>query len=269
MPQLRFIVFGEPLWFKSFEFACSQEQVHSSLFGITDCLSTADTWGHAGSWACPAKDLVPPEMTSKCHYLLICREGRVIHSVRFVLESIFPVACWFCSETFQFLCDYLRTIIQKSFLLSLSWWLSGTMSWFLCLPLFEGIFPERIFGLYCFPPSANLLSCPNSLFSISFIGKALHGSYVEVWQHLVCFCVPGQPPHASLSWELQGLSFFWTLTVSLSPREKRNTQRKAGRVIWSLVLGAVAVQLASKFKTEGKLLSWNKSFNLLLHLTLF
>lgn len=60
----------------------------------------------------------------------------------------------------------------------------------------------------------------------------------------------------------------WTLTVSLSPREKRNTQSKAGRVIWSSVLGAVAVQLASKFKIEGKLLSWKKSSNLLLHLTL-
>lgn len=221
------------------------------------------------AWSRPSSGFVPPELTSKCQYLPICREGRGVHSVRFVSKSIFPIACWFCSETFQFLSDYLRTIIQKSFLLSLSWWLSGTMSWFLCLPLFEGIFPERTFGLYCFPPSANLLSCPNSLFSISFIGKALHGSYIDVWQHLFCFCVPGQPPHASLSWELQGLSFFWTLTVSLSPREERNIQSKAGRVTWSSVLGAVAVQLASKLKIEGKLLSWNKSSNLLLHLTLF
>lgn len=101
------------------------------------------------------------------------------------------------------------------------------MSWFLWLSLFEGIFPERIFGLHCFPPSANLLSCPNSLFSIFFIGKALHGSYIDVWHHLFCFCVPGQPPCTSLSWELQGLSFFWTLTVSLSPREERNIQSKS------------------------------------------
>lgn len=50
----------------------------------------------------PAKDLIPPEMTSKCQYLPICREteGRVVHSVRFVFKSIFPVACWFCSESF-------------------------------------------------------------------------------------------------------------------------------------------------------------------------
>lgn len=50
----------------------------------------------------PAKDLVPPEMTTKCQYLPICREteGRVVHSVRFVSESVFPVACWFCSDTF-------------------------------------------------------------------------------------------------------------------------------------------------------------------------
>lgn len=110
-------------------------------------------------------------------------------------------------------------------------------------------------NLYCFPPSANLLSCPNSLFSISFIGKALHGSCIDVWQNLVCFWVPGQPPHASLSWELQGLSFFWTLTLSLSPREERSMQSKAGRVIWSSVLGAIAIQLVSKLKIEGKLLS--------------
>lgn len=50
----------------------------------------------------PAKDLVPPEMATKCQYLPICREteGRVVHSVRFVSESVFPVACWFCSDTF-------------------------------------------------------------------------------------------------------------------------------------------------------------------------
>lgn len=123
------------------------------------------------------------------------------------------------------------------------------MSWFLCLPLFEGVFPERIFGLHCFPPSANLLSCLNSLFSISFIGKALHGSYIDVWQNLVCFCVPGQPPHASLSWELQGLNFFWTLTLSLSPREERSIQSKAGRVIWSWCL----VQLPYNWPASSKL----------------
>lgn len=87
------------------------------------------------AWTSPAKDLVPPEMTSKCQYLPFCREGEVVHSDLYGNpSSLLPVGFL---QTFQFLCDYLRTILQKSFLLSLSWWLSGTMSWFfLCLRVF-------------------------------------------------------------------------------------------------------------------------------------
>lgn len=174
-----------------------------------------------------------------------------------VLLRDFPVPVWLPEDNYTEIFSALPVLVAFRYCVLVT------------LPSFVwGYFSRENLWTLLFSTSANLLSCPNSLFSISFIGKALHGSYVEVWQHLVCFCVPGQPPHASLSWELQGLSFFWTLTVSLSPREKRNTQSKAGRVIWSSVLGAVAVQVASKFKIEGKLLSWKRSSNLLLHLTL-
>lgn len=55
----------------------------------------------------PAKDLVPPEMTTKCQYLPICREteGRVVHSDLYRNpSSLLPVG--FAQTLSQFLCDY-------------------------------------------------------------------------------------------------------------------------------------------------------------------
>lgn len=86
------------------------------------------------------------------------------------------------------------------------------------LSAFEGLFPERSFGLYCFclqpiccrAPTGTYKKKLRSLLDISFTVKALDCSYILVWTKPCLFHVPGQSPHASLSWELQGWScFLW------------------------------------------------------------
>lgn len=168
-------------------------------------------------------------------------------SLRFVSESVFPVACWFCSDTFPVpvWLQLYRNLFCSPCLGGFQVPCPGFFA-FLCLRVFS---QRESLDFTVFHLQPICCQCPNSLFSISFIGKALHGSYIDVWQNLVCFCVPGQPPHASLSWELQGLNFFWTLTLSLSPREERSIQSKAGRVIWSLCL----VQLPYNWPASSKL----------------
>lgn len=138
------------------------------------------------------------------------------------------------------------------------------MSWFLRLPLFEGVFPEKIFGLHCFPPSANLLSCPNSLFSISFIGKALHGSCMTKSSLFLCAWAT-----SSCIFKLRTARFEPLLNLVFEPQGREKHPEQSWQSYLEFVLGAIAIWLASKLKIEGKLLSWKKSSDLLLHFTLF
>ena len=142
--------------------------------------------------------------------------------------------------------------------------------------LWGSFFREKLWTLLLSPLQPICCHAPTGIYKISsplgisFVGKALGGSCRLVWTKLhlllcawaISLCI----------FKLRTARFkllFWTLTMSLILREVRRIQSKTGRAILSSLLSAFAVQLAGKLTIQWKLLFWNKSSSLLLHLDVF
>lgn len=158
------VLFGEPVLFCK---GCSQERAHSSLFGITDCLSTTAICGPAGSlnWVQLRTSFLQRWcVASKCWHLPVHRQTVVQVSL------LSQISIWI------HLASHLSALLRgfSSFCIITQEQHYGNPFWSHSLGSFQSqaqcpsffapflsSFSKELVWTFLFPPLANLLSCAN------------------------------------------------------------------------------------------------------------